>query len=118
MHQAVHELLKGILASQHYPPQSFCLQLHPPKMNSCCLHANNLATLCGLYHWLQDPVDGSPAVLVVRSNITQEKQTEQALAASQEALQRYRTLGHHCCRTSRLNCITRRCLLRSGAAQF
>lgn len=44
---------------------------------------------------MQDPVDGSPAVLVVRSNITQEKQMEQALAASQEDLQRYSGSGGH-----------------------
>ena len=63
-------------------------------------------------------MDRSPAVLVVRSNITQEKQTEQAIAASQEALQRYRGLGHPGCRTSSLNCISRRCLLRSERHSF
>ena len=44
--------------------------------------------LYGLRHCLQDPVDELPAVLVIRSNITQEKQAEQVLEASQEALQR------------------------------
>lgn len=36
----------------------------------------------------QDPVDGSPAVLVKRYNITQQKETEMQLSAQQEALQR------------------------------
>ena len=49
-------------------------------------------------------MDGSPAVLVVRSNLTQEKQMEQALAASQEALQRYSGFGckTHLCILSKL----------------
>lgn len=42
-----------------------------------------------LYHALQDPVDGSPAVLVMKWNITSEKQLELQLEASHEALQRY-----------------------------
>ena len=38
--------------------------------------------------WVQDPVDGSPAVLVKRYNITQQKELEIKLAEQQEALQR------------------------------
>lgn len=38
--------------------------------------------------WVQDPVDGSPAVLVKRYNITQQKELELKLAEQQEALQR------------------------------
>ena len=40
------------------------------------------------YGVVQDPVGGSPAVLVTRWNITNEKQLEMQLEASQEALQR------------------------------
>ena len=40
------------------------------------------------YVAVQDPVGGSPAVLVKRWNITNEKQIELQLEASQEALQR------------------------------
>ena len=38
--------------------------------------------------YLQDPVDGSPAVLVRRYNITQQKELEIQLLNQQEALQR------------------------------
>ncbi|KAL0037875.1 hypothetical protein WJX79_003284 [Trebouxia sp. C0005] len=38
---------------------------------------------------MQDPVDGSPAVLVKRYNITQQKEIEMQLSAQQEALQRH-----------------------------
>ena len=44
----------------------------------------------------QDPVDGSPAVLVKRYNITQQKETEMQLSAQQEALQRCACM-HACC---------------------
>ena len=37
---------------------------------------------------VQDPVDGSPAVLVQRYNITQQKQLELKLSLQQEVLQR------------------------------
>ena len=37
----------------------------------------------------QDPVNGSPAVLVKRYNITQQKETEMQLSMQQEALQRW-----------------------------
>ena len=37
---------------------------------------------------VQDPVDGGPAVLVQRYNITQQKQLELQLSLQQEALQR------------------------------
>ncbi len=40
------------------------------------------------YVALQDPIGGSPAVLVKKWNITNEKQIEMQLEASQEALQR------------------------------
>ncbi len=40
------------------------------------------------YGAVQDPIGGSPAVLVKRWNITNEKQLEMQLEASQEALQR------------------------------
>ncbi len=53
---------------------------------------------CGIQHMqqtgqdsyvaVQDPIGGSPAVLVKRWNITNEKQLEMQLEASQEALQR------------------------------
>lgn len=46
--------------------------------------ANRSKQLC----CVQDPVGGSPAVLVKRWNITNEKQIELQLEASQEALQR------------------------------
>lgn len=46
---------------------------------------------------LQDPVDGSAAVLVKRYNITQQKELELKLAEQQEALQRYPHFLHsHC----------------------
>lgn len=38
---------------------------------------------------VQDPVDASPAVLVKRYNITQQKHIELQLTAHQEALQRW-----------------------------
>ena len=37
---------------------------------------------------MQDPMDGSPAVLVQRYNITQQKELELQLSLQQEALQR------------------------------
>ncbi len=40
-----------------------------------------------LVNSLQDPVDASPAVLVKRHNITQQKHTELQLTAHQDALQ-------------------------------
>ncbi len=40
------------------------------------------------YGAVQDPIGGSPAVLVTKWNITNEKQLEMQLEASQEALQR------------------------------
>ena len=39
--------------------------------------------------WVQDPVDASPAVLVKRYNITQQKHLELQLTAHQDALQRW-----------------------------
>ena len=38
---------------------------------------------------VQDPVDGSPAVLVQRYNITEQKELELQLSLQQEALQKY-----------------------------
>lgn len=38
---------------------------------------------------MQDPADGSPAVLVQKNNITQQKKLEQDLEVSQAALQRW-----------------------------
>ena len=43
---------------------------------------------------LQDPMDGSPAVLVQRYNITQQKELELQLSLQQEALQR--SVSWHC----------------------
>lgn len=45
-------------------------------------------TFCCSCVMLQDPIDGSSAVLVKKWDITSEKQTELQLEASQEALQR------------------------------
>lgn len=44
---------------------------------------------------MQDPVDGSAAVLVQRYNITEQKELELQLFLQQEALQRYDS----CCKT-------------------
>ena len=46
----------------------------------------------------QDPVDGSPAVLVKRYNITQQKEMEIQLSMQQEALQRYAGLSAVACK--------------------
>jgi len=41
-----------------------------------------------LFLSLQDPVDSSPAVLVKRYNVTQQKELELQLSCQQEALQK------------------------------
>ena len=49
------------------------------------------AVECHLTHSLpdvQDPADGSPAVLMMKNNITQQKSLEQDLEISQAALQK------------------------------
>lgn len=50
------------------------LDLFQTTLTSCCL---------------QDPVDSSPAVLVKRFNVTQQKELEVQLSSQQEVLQRW-----------------------------
>lgn len=64
-----------------------------------CLHAcrSCVKSTCCRLMWLvmQDPVDSSPAVLVKRYNVTQQKELELQLSDQQEALQRCADLS--CC---------------------
>lgn len=69
----------------------------------------------------QDPVDGSPAVLVKRYNITQQKEMEIQLSMQQEVLQRYAGLSAVSCKDAyasplppecvKLQLLSMRCLL-------
>lgn len=63
----------------------------PSQLSSMWMTTSSQAKLCTFSSscvLLQDPVDGSLAVLVKKWDITSEKQIELQLEASQEALQR------------------------------
>lgn len=75
----LQDLVKGVIAVHHIPAVATAhgagaLVVSPDKP--------------GNWTFLQDPVDGSSAVLVKRYNITQQKELELKLAEHQEALQR------------------------------
>lgn len=60
-----------------------------PYMHAVMLHHKRVQQASrASFAVLQDPIGGSPAVLVKKWDITNEKQTELQLEASQEALQR------------------------------